>query len=210
VTSLPGRSEGRFGRPGDPLNLLFVASARALDAALTSAGWTRVPGGILASVAAGLRELARGRRLAAFPPMNVYALGGRPPDRQWSRPVRGISERHHFRLWALDPADELGRLLWWGCGNYDLRVRWRDLSHAPDPDADRERDFIAASLADSPLLESAALEPLPQIPREGVNDKGYPFRGDGRAAKIVLRPDAACFSAPGPAAAGRRPEPTGS
>ncbi|MDE2510705.1 MAG: LssY C-terminal domain-containing protein, partial [Elusimicrobia bacterium] len=105
----------------------------------------------------------------------------------WALPVRPLAERHHFRLWNTGTRDRAGRLFWWGSGNYDLRIRWRDFSHVPDPDMDREREFISETLARSPLLDSIVLTPLPQIPREGANDKGYPFRTDGRVAVIVLR-----------------------
>jgi hypothetical protein len=101
--------------------------------------------------------------------------------------VRPFEERHHFRLWRTGFVDPSGRDLWWGSGNYDLRIRWSDLSHVPDPDASRERDFIAASLAAAPLLESSSLVAAPGVPRDGFNDKGYAFRTDGRAALLVLK-----------------------
>jgi hypothetical protein len=186
--TLPGRNEGRLGRPGDPLNLVFVGGPATLSLALKSAGWTPVPRAIGASVLAGLKELLAGRTLAAFPPMNDYRLIGRLQDMNWAMPVRGISERHHFRLWLTGDINADGRPFWWGSANYDRGIRWLDLSHRPDPDADKERDFIIQSLSHSPLVETVVLVPLPRIPREGVNDKGYPFRTDGRAAVIVLRP----------------------
>jgi len=42
-------------------------------------------------------------------------------------------------------------------------------------------------LALPPLLEASALISLPQIPREGVNDKGYAYRTDGRAGIIEFK-----------------------
>jgi hypothetical protein len=184
---LPVRNEGRFGRPGDPLNLIFVGSPEAVRTALTGAGWTEVPTATRDSLAAGIGELLDGRPLAAFPPMNDYRLRGRRQDMNWSLPVRPLEERHHFRLWRTGLVDRLGRDFWWGSGNYDQSIRWRDLSHVPDPDGARERDFIAAGLASSARLESSTLVASPRIPREGVNDKGYAFRADGRAALIVLK-----------------------
>lgn len=184
---LPGRSEGRFGRPGDPLNLILVGSAAQIRAALAEAGWTEVPATVRASLAAGLGELLEGRAVAAFPPMNEYRLGGRPQDMNWAEPTRFLSARHHFRLWDSGYADARGRPVWWGSADEDVAIRWRDLSHVPNPDDDAERDFIALTLHGSPRVESASLAALPQIPREGANDKGYAFFTDGRAAVIVLR-----------------------
>lgn len=185
--TLSPRNEGRGGRPGDPLNIVFLASPAALRAALIEAGWTEVPTTIRGSLRAGLRELLDGKTIAAFPPMNDYRLLGRRQTMNWALPVRFLEERHHFRLWHTGRFDSRGRAWWWGSGNYDLSVRWRDLSHRPDPDMNRERDFIAASLARSPRLEAIVTLPHPAIPREGANDKGYPFVTDGRVAVIVLR-----------------------
>lgn len=172
---LPVRSEGRFGRPGDPLNLVFVGSPAAVRAALSGAGWTEIPTATRAALASGSL------------PMNDYRLLGRVQDMNWAIQVRPLVERHHFRLWRTGFVDPRGRDLWWGAANYDLRLRWWAFSHVPDPDASRERDFIASSLKGSPLLESAALVAVPGLPRQGFNDKGYPFRTDGRAALLILK-----------------------
>lgn len=185
--TLPGRNEGRFGRPGDPLNVVFVGRPEVVRAALTGAGWTEVPTSVRGSLLAGLTEWFTGRRVAAFPPMNDYRLRGRRQDMNWAMPVRFLQERHHFRLWRTGTRDRDGRDVWWGTGNYDLRVRWRDFSHVPDPDANRERDFIAGTLASSPRTRVLALVPVARVPLSGENDKGYEFRTDGRVAVVDLR-----------------------
>jgi len=187
LAGLPGMNTGRFGRVGNPLNLVFVGSEAALREALSRAGWTEVPGTIRASIGRGAAELLTGRTVASTPPMNEYWLGGRRQDMNWAIQTKFLTARHHFRVWDTGLRDERGRAVWWGAGDYDLSIRWHDLSHVRDPDLDAERDFIAASLKDSPLLERASLVALPAIPREGANDKGYAFRTDGRAALIELR-----------------------
>jgi hypothetical protein len=181
--------EGRFGRAGDPLNLVFLATPSSLRAALTTSGWTEIPTTVRGSIAAGLGEYLDGKPVAAFPPMNDYRLIGRRQNMNWAIPVRPFAERHHFRLWFTGMVDDEGRAYWWGSGNRDLSIRWRDLSHVPDPDMNRERDFVVATLAGSRYLDASksGLVALPQIPSEGVNDKGYPYRSDGRAALIVLK-----------------------
>lgn len=187
VAGLPGMNKGRFGRPGNPLNLVFVGTEAALREALAEAGWTEVPGTIRASTAAGLLELASGKTLSSFPPMNEYWLGGRRQDMNWAIATKPLTARHHFRVWDTGLRDPRGRAVWWGAGDYDLSIRWRDLSHVRDPDLDAERDWIASSLKDSPLVERSTMAAVPDIPREGANDKGYAFRTDGRAALIELR-----------------------
>jgi hypothetical protein len=187
VADLPGLNNGRFGRPGDALNLVFVGSAESVRESLSKAGWTELPGTIRASIARGLVELVSGKPIASAPPMNEYWLDGRRQDMNWAIPVKFIEARHHFRLWDTGLRDPRGRAIWWGSGDRDLSIRWHDLSHVPDPDMNAERDYIAASLKDQPLLERVTLTPVERIPREGANDKGYPFRTDGRAALIELR-----------------------
>lgn len=187
LAELPARTRGRFGREGDPLNLLFLGSAEQVRAALSAAGWTEIPRTILQSVALGLGELAAGRTLTRFPPMNGYRVLGRLQDMNWAIVVIPIEKRHHFRLWRTGLADARGRELWWGSGNFDLSARYWDLSHRPDPDMNMERDYIARSLEGSARVERMSLVPLPQIPLRGKNDKGYEHFTDGRALLVELK-----------------------
>lgn len=182
LARLPARSTGRFGRPGDPWNLLFLGSEASVTSALMAAGWTLLPRTIPASLAAGLGQLLRGERLTLFPPMNEYRQFGRAQDQNWVRVTVPILRRHHFRLWAVPGAEQA----WWGSANYDMAARLWDLSHVPDPDIDAEREFIAGTLRGLPGVRSLqTLEP-PGLAREGANDKGYPFRTDGRVLVVAL------------------------
>ena len=187
VPKLPARNVGRKGKPGDPLNLVFVGSAEALEAALPKAGWTRIPLWVPASVRAGLGELLRGRMFRSFPPMNLYTLDGRYQDYNWSKPITPMAQRHHFRLWRSGWKDEQGRDVWWGSANLDVDIRYWNLSHIPDPDMPAERTEIAKTLEGSRWVASSVLLPALQVPREGANDKGYPFRTDGKVLVVTLK-----------------------
>ncbi len=187
VAALPGMNKGRFGRVGNPLNLVFVGTETGLREALSNAGWTEVPPTIRASTWEGLAELFAGRPLSSFPPMNEYWLEGRRQNMNWAISTKALSARHHFRVWDTGMREAHGRAIWWGAGDYDLKIRWHDLSHVRDANIDAERDYIAESLKDSPRLERVTLVAIPAIPREGANDKGYLFHTDGRAAVIELR-----------------------
>lgn len=186
LARLPGLNTGRFGRPGDPGNLLFLGPAAALSAALEGGGWTRLPDTYLGSVVGGLGQLARGRRLTLFPPMNTYTQFGRSQDQNWVLVTTPILRRHHFRLWQAPFTDPEGRQAWWGSANYDKAARFWDFSHVPDPDVDAERDFIGRTLQHSPHVSMQTLMPAPNVPREGANDKGYPYFTDGRALVVQL------------------------
>ncbi|MFH2203519.1 MAG: LssY C-terminal domain-containing protein [Elusimicrobiota bacterium] len=181
LDTLPARNTGRGRRPGDPWNLLFLGPEESVIGALQAAGWVRLSLSIPVSILQGLGQLLRGRRLTLFPPMNIYHLDRRPQDHNWAQVVRPLAERHHFRLWRL-PHD-----VWWGSANYDRDIRYRDLSHIPDPDADAERDYIAATLEGSPGVESIEYRTIDRIPTEGANDKGYPFRTDRRVLIVKLK-----------------------
>ena len=159
---LPAVNEGRFGRAGDPLNLIFVGTPRGVRAALTEAGWTEVPTSVRGALASGLL------------PMSGYRLIGRRQNMNWAIAARPFSERHRFRLWRTGMADRDAREVWWGSAN-------------DDPDMDRERDLVVRTLAGSRFVQTTALLRLPQIPTEGVDDGGRAYRTDGRAAVIALK-----------------------
>ena len=182
LARMPARSIGRFGRPGDPWNLLFLGSEAEVVSVLRAAGWTLLPRTISASLTAGLGQLLRGERLTLFPPMNEYRQFGRVQDQNWVMVTVPILRRHHFRLWAADER----RRVWWGSANYDMAARFWDLSHVPDPDIDAERAFIAGSLGGLPGVSGLETRPVPGLAREGANDKGYPFRTDGRVLVVRL------------------------
>lgn len=187
VAALPPRDEGRFGRPGDPLNLVFLATPQTLAEALSQAGWTRIPRGCLDSFLAGAAELWRGEPLRSFPPMQAYRVMGRVQDMNWAIALSPMSARHHFRLWRTGLRDARGRELWWGSGNLDLALKLRNLSHVPDPDMSIERAKLLETLQGSPFVERAELLPVPQVPRSGANDNAYRFSHDGRALLITLK-----------------------
>jgi hypothetical protein len=187
VRALPPRDEGRFGRAGDTLNIIFVGSPQTVSAALSAAGWTAIPRGCADSFFAGLREVWLGWPLKSFPPMQAYRVMSRVQDMNWAIALSPMSARHHFRLWRTGIRDAKGRELWWGSGNLDLSLRLHDLSHVPDPDMSIERAKILETLKGSPLVESAELLPVPQVPRSGANDNRYRFVHDGRALVVVLK-----------------------
>jgi hypothetical protein len=189
LAQAPVRNTGRFGRDGDPWNLLFIGSRDQLNAALKGAQWIPITCSIPLAIFYGLLELAQLKRLESFPPMNRYKVLGREQDQNWAQVVVPITKRHHFRLWGLDAQDSTGRQYWWGSANYDKDARYWDLSHIPDPDTDAERDYIGASLKDSPEVEEMSYAQCARIPHAGANDKGYEFTHDGRVLVVTLRPD---------------------
>lgn len=187
VAALPPRDQGRFGRQGDTLNIVFVGTPQAVHQALSKAGWTPIPRGCADSFFAGARELWLGQPLKSFPPMQAYKVMGRVQDMNWSIALNAMETRHHFRLWRTGVHDKRGREVFWGSGNFDLKLRWRDLSHVPDPDMSIERDKILETLQGSDLVEKTEYLPVPQVPLTGTNDNGYPWKHDGKALVVTLK-----------------------
>ncbi|MEK7859305.1 MAG: LssY C-terminal domain-containing protein [Elusimicrobiota bacterium] len=185
--NLPSRDIGRFSRPADPLNMIFLGTEEAVRRTLEDAGWTSLPLTIAPCFWEGLGQVLTGRRLTKFPPMNDFRVLGRRQDMNWVQVIRPVETRHHFRLWKTGVFDARGREVWWGSGNFDLSVRYWDFSHRPHPDMNLERAFLAESLKGSARVERTALLDLAQIPKAGVNAHGYPFSSDGRALLVELR-----------------------
>lgn len=185
--ALPARDIGKFERPADPLNMIFLGTEEQVRGAIAGAGWSAIPDDISDCVRLGLKELWLGRTVASFPPMSDFRVMGRVQDMNWARVIRPLETRHHFRLWKTGVFDGRGRQVWWGSGNYDLSIRLRDLSHRPDPDMNMERDYVGKTLVGSERVERMELLALPQIPAAGVNAHGYPFKTDGRALLVELR-----------------------
>ena len=181
------RSVGRFNKKGDAWNLIFIGREEDVCGALKEGGWHRIPRSIPVSIALGMADLLTGKKLTRFPPMNLYRVENRVQDHNWAIPVRAIHERHHFRLWKLEASDPVGRPYWWGSGNYDLDSRFRDLSHRPDPEIDKERDFIATTLQENPRIASIEHRLCPRVPKTGTNDKGYSYHCDGRILVVTLK-----------------------
>ncbi|MBI2069193.1 MAG: LssY C-terminal domain-containing protein [Elusimicrobia bacterium] len=187
LPTLPARNTGRLGRVGNAWNMAFIGSEEQIIGALEEAGWTRLALSIPQSIREGLAQIVRWERLTKFPPMNLYKLNGRIQDHNWAQVITPIAKRHHFRLWKLPHIDQKQRYLWWGHGDFDLSVRWHDLSHVPDPDMNMERDHIAGTLKGSRWVESLEWRPMAHIPNKGKNDKGYPFFNDGRILLVTLK-----------------------
>lgn len=185
LTLLPTRNVGHGGRPADPLTVVFLGSAEQIQKALAGAGWTQVPLGDRAAIEKGLEDTFWHRHRPPNLPFRVYHLNGKREDFNWSM-AQNLNTRHHFRLWRTDWKDDHGRELWWGSGDYDIKVRLRDFSHVVDPDVGLEMRFIKDSLAQSPDVSAMWIKFLPQVKGEIHNDSGYVLRTDGSVLFVGL------------------------
>jgi len=182
VDTLPLFAGDRSGKEtGDVINLAFVGSEDEVEELLKSARWTPVP----LSLGRSVRDLLGGR-LNHFPPFSRMFVDGRPQAMNWNRPVT-FESRHHFRLWRSGLAEPLGRRVWPGAGTFDRRVDWDKWDHVADPDVDKERAFIYASLVGNPLVARLTLVPSERLPRRWKSGRQSRFT-DGRVLVVELLP----------------------
>jgi hypothetical protein len=181
VDSLPLFAGDRGKESDDVVNLAFVGSEDRVKELLKGARWTPVP----LTLARSVRDLLGGR-LNHFPPFSKMFVRGRSQDMNWNRPVT-FESRHHFRLWRSEVSEPLGRRVWVGAAIFDRKVDWDKWDHVADPDVDKERAFVYASLVGNPLVARLTLVPSKRLPAEWKSAGQARFT-DGRVLVIELTP----------------------
>ena len=100
-----------------------------------------------------------------------------------------IAQRHHFRIWKA-PFQVNGTDAWIGAGTHDIGFerdqRNNGITHKIDPETDKERDYIGATLQESGIVvKSAYMEHVNPV-REARTATGGGFRSDGRTLMLYL------------------------
>lgn len=190
---LPRRVTTKAGKPGDLVNFLLIGSKEKIQAALKAADWVevdRTPEDAITHVISD--TLGQNRRAYAEMPMSELYLFGRAQDYGYAEgiPIQIVSERHHFRLWKTPWLTPEGETVWAGAGTHDVGIE-RDsddnLTHAIDPEVDKEREYIGQSLKDEDKVKKVLyLAPAGPI-QQGVTATGAPFHSDGRILIIYLK-----------------------
>jgi hypothetical protein len=173
--SVPSFTLTGDGLPGDPVNLVLVGEFEKLRAAFLRAGWTEAdPLGARSSWRMVVTFLLNRPYPAA--PFSTLYLFGRGQDVGFQKPIgESPRKRHHIRFWGLSleraqetlntpafwlnddkpPLDQ--RALWVGAGTRDtgfsLTMFTFQVTHATDPDASEERDFIIGELKRSGAID---------------------------------------------------------
>lgn len=127
--TLPGVTEGAFGRPGRPLAVVFAATPSSLRAALSAAGWTSVPTSLRGALAAGML------------PMSDERLIGRRQNMNWTSPAGRL------RLWFTGEVDPDGRAYWWGALDGDRGALVASLAGSRYLDSSRPAGGTVAFIA---------------------------------------------------------------
>jgi hypothetical protein len=182
MAALPLTSTTHAGAPDSPVNLLFVGSEASVRRAISRANWTEGTASMAGSLAGGLLHLASFRAPDVFPPVSPEYLFGRAQDASFLRQLSFVRSRHHFRLWKAPFEGPAGETVWAGTANFDAALVFlrRRFVHRIDPEIDRERDYILASLERGPGIVRAVDVARGAGVRSGTDSNGCGYRTDGR------------------------------
>jgi hypothetical protein len=179
-------TDRRGERPGDPINLVLLASAPHLDSAFRSAGWAEAEPGSIRRVSLEVAAIVGGRPAARGAPVSAQYFEGRRQDVAYEFRGPTARTRHHVRLWLADTLQEA----WVGAANRDagllVKPFRRTFTHRIDPDIDAERDLIVRELLASGCAALLGYVELPGAVTTGRNAAGQPFTTDGRTAVLRL------------------------
>lgn len=192
IRRLPTRVQDKDGTAGDMVNFVVVGSRAQVEKALARAGWKTVDRTATEAAVRAVISILNKRVYTELPMSELY-LFDRPQDYGYARgePVRVVAERHHFRLWESPWKTTEGDDIWVGAGTFDQGFeedqRSGQVTHRIDPEVDKERDFIGATLRETGRVAGLAYLRLPAPVREATTAHGGPYRSDGRVLVVVLK-----------------------
>jgi hypothetical protein len=169
----PQRAGGKDGKPGDPLNLIFVGSTEQIRQAFEKAGWAEAEKLTGKSLFETVRAVMANKGYGSAPVSQLY-LYGRAEDLAFQKMLNTFAKRHHLRIWKSPVQTSDGREVWLSAATHDTGwdIRPGVLSHAIDPEIDKERDKVGADLAATGLVSGARLATRPNPLSEGMTATG--------------------------------------
>jgi hypothetical protein len=193
---LPARvtDKAEGGNEGDLVNFVLVGGKDQVTEAFKAAGWVLADktnsDAVVSAVLATLQK-----QVYVTVPMSTLFLFGRGQDFGYARAqaVEVAAQRDHFRIWKspLEAPDK--QTVWAGAGTHDIGIE-RDqrstdaITHKIDPDVDKERDFIGATLQQAGWVEAMNYMDRPNPVKQTFTATGGEIKSDGRVLVIVLKP----------------------
>lgn len=182
-----------IGVPGDPLNIGLIGTEADLERIMSRAGWFRADPITLSSSLGIARSILFGNS-DPHAPVSTLIFQGRPQDLAYEKPItRDADQRHHVRLWRMDPPTASGPPLWYGAATRDVAVGLNHLTgqftHHIDPDIDRERDALIADLAATGELGPVSTETGLGPALRGRNGEYDLFYTDGMMKVAPILPE---------------------
>ncbi len=182
------------GNPGDLVNFVLVGDQEQVTSALKAAGWVMADK-TNADAVLGALLATLNREVYVAVPMSTLYLFGRPQDfgYEHAQAVQVAAQRNHFRIWQTPFKGPEGQTLWAGAGTHDIGIEGdqrtpNGITHKIDPDVDKERDFIAATLQQAGWVEAMEYMDRPNPITQAFTATGGEIKSDGRVLVIVLKP----------------------
>ncbi len=187
IKLLPPQATDDEGRPGDMLNLMFLAREDDLKEAFVRAGWLKPDKSIPHIV---WRLLWQRTHYTKLPMYNLYVFG-RAQDFSYMLPDPKsiVARRHHLRIWKTG-REVNGVPLWAGAATHDVSIqfvkRTLRIFHRIDPNVDAERDFIAAELLKTGQFTRAEYLVCAKPVLNAENATGQKYYSDSRMLLLEL------------------------
>jgi hypothetical protein len=184
----PQRSAGKDGKPGDPLNLIFVGRVEQIRKAFEDAGWAEAEKLTSKSLFETVRAVVVNKGYGSAPVSQLY-LYGRAEDLAFQKMLNTFAKRHHLRIWKSPVETSDGREVWLSAGTHDTGwdIRPGVVSHAIDPEIDKERDKVGADLIAAGAVSRARWVTRPDPLSEGLTATGATWKTDGLLLALELK-----------------------
>lgn len=189
LADVPQRASGKDGKPGDPLNLIVVGNADEIRRAFQEAGWAEAEKLSGKSLWETVRAVAANKGYKEAPVSQLY-LFGRAEDLAFQKMLNTFAERHHLRLWRSAATTAEGREIWLGAATHDVGwdIRPGVVSHAIEPEIDREREKVGADFSVTGHVAAMRLVTRPNPLSEGLTATGAAWKTDGQLLAVELKP----------------------
>jgi len=184
----PQRVSGKDGKPGDPLNLIVIGNGDEIRRVFQEGGWAEAEKLTGKSMFETVRAVMANKGYGTAPVSQLY-LFGRAEDLAFQKMLNTFAKRHHLRLWRSPATTADGREIWLGAATHDvgMDVRPGVVSHAIDPEIDKERDKVGADLAATGRVSVLRPVTRPNPLSEGLTATGGTWKTDGRLLAIELK-----------------------
>jgi hypothetical protein len=188
LADAPQRAAGKDGKPGDPLNLVFIGSAEQIRQTFEQAGWAEAEKLTGKSLFETVRAVMANQGYGSAPVSQLY-LYGRSEDLAFQKMLNTFAKRHHLRIWRSPATTADGREIWLGAATHDTGwdIRPGVVSHAIDPELDKERAKVGADLAATGRVSAELLVARPNPLSEGLTATGAMWKTDGHLLVIDLK-----------------------
>jgi hypothetical protein len=194
--SLPSRvsDKAENGNAGDLVNFVLVGDQEQVIGAFKSAGWVQADKTNTDAVVGALLATLQ-KQVYVTVPMSTLYLFGRGQDFGYARAqaVEVAAQRDHFRIWKAPFEGPNSEVVWAGAGTHDIGIEQdkrseNAITHKIDPEVDKERDFIGATLQQAGWVQAMSyMDRGANAIKQTFTATGGEIKSDGRVLVIVLK-----------------------